>query len=233
MSDRIEDDGELFGDSASRGLWQQLQTAQKAEPSAQLRQRVLHDLNRHGERSGSWWTRLLPATSPQWVGLAAACCASLGLGLLMFPPDTQIDQRMARLEMQLDSVNQQLLISRLTATSPSARLAAVLQASTLAQRDATVASALLQRAATDDVPSVRSAAIGALGNEINRPETSGQIFELLAANDSPIVQIAIIDLILRHGELSLLQSLKQRASDGEVHPSLVGYVEETMGALEI
>ncbi|MEO1575335.1 MAG: hypothetical protein AAFU65_10300, partial [Pseudomonadota bacterium] len=102
----------------------------------------------------------------------------------------------------------------------------------LRQRDPAVAAALLQRAAIDAVPSVRSAAIGALGNEINETRTAGQLMSVLTASDSPIVQMAIIDLILRHGDPSLQRRLRDQVSLGTIHPSLAGYVQDTLKGTE-
>ena len=107
-----------------------------------------------------------------------------------------------------------------------------MEAASLQQRDPAIAAALVQRAAIDTVPSVRSAAIGALGNEINDTAVSMQLMAVLEENESPIVQLAIIDLILRHGNAALLDSLKQRWRTGDIHPSLSSYLEDTMGGME-
>ncbi|MEL7450322.1 MAG: hypothetical protein AAFN78_14000, partial [Pseudomonadota bacterium] len=162
------------------------------------------------------------------IGIAIG--TAVGLGDSTANPD--LNARMAQLEMQLGSVNQQLLMSRLTATAPSERLAAALEAASLQQRDPAIAAALVQRAAIDTVPSVRSAAIGALGNEINDTGVSMQLMAVLNENASPIVQLAIIDLILRHGNTTLVDSLKQRWRAGAIHPSLSSYLEDIMGGME-
>ncbi len=229
MSDRIDDDREALGENER--LWKQLEQLSQAEPDPKLRQRVLNDIHQHGAAKPAWWQTFLPAEPRQWLSMAAATVAGIAIGVLMNRGEADLGQRMTQLESQLVAVNQQLLMSRLTATAPSERLAAALQAGTLAQRDPAVAAALVQRAAIDTVPSVRSAAIGALGDEINEEGVSAQLLAVLSANDSPIVQMAVIDLILRHGNDALLAALKQRLATGDIHPSLAGYLEDTMGGL--
>jgi hypothetical protein len=233
MSDRIDDDPALSELDDQRGLWRQLGDAARVDPGPRLRHQVLHDLHQHTRARLPWWRALLPAQPAQWAGVAAAAVLGLCSGLLLNGSEARVDQRLAQLETQLEGMNHQLLMSRLTAAAPGERLAAALQAAMLEQRDPDIAAALLQRAAIDNVPSVRSAAIGALGAEINQRDTARQLLDVLASSDSPIVQMAIIDLILRHGDDDLLKTLKDRANQQTLHPALAGYVQDTMGALEI
>lgn len=232
MSDRIDNDLELMGADEPNGLWPQLAALASDEPHPRLRQRVLSDLREQAQPKRPWWSVLLPSEPTQWVGMAAAAVLGLAVGLSATQREDRLDQRLAQLESQLDGVNQQLLMSRLTAAAPSERLAAALQAARLEQRDPNVAAALLQRAAIDNVPSVRSAAIGALGAEINQTHTAEQLLNVLTANESPLVQMAIIDLILRHGNAPLKDTLQQRVRQGDLHPALTGYVQDTMGEVE-
>lgn len=232
MSDRIDDDKTLFGDDESKRAWQGLAHLSHLDPSATLRQRVLNDLHSHTVRKRPWWASILPAEPPQWLGLTAAVLAGLIIGHLIPAGDIDLDWRMAQMERQLDAVNEQLLMSRLNATAPGDRLAAVLQAAMLERRDPAIAAALVQRASIDTVPSVRSAAIEALGNEINQEQIATQLLAVLSENDSPIVQMAIVDLILRRGNEALLESLRQHVRAGALHPALAGYLQDTMGALE-
>lgn len=232
MSERIDDDTELFDDDAARERWERLGQMAMAQPGPALRHRVLNDLRARPADAGSWWRRFLPAQSAQWAGVAAATLVGVAIGAAVNRGDHRLDQRMAQLEAQLGDVNRQLLVSRLTATAPGERLAAALKAASLGQRDPAVAAALLQRAAIDTVPSVRSAAIGALGSEINEARTAGQLMSVLAASDSPIVQMAIVDLILRHGDPSLLMRLREQVDAGAIHPSLAGYVRDTLRGTE-
>lgn len=234
MSERIEDDNELLGDQQHKALWQQLEGLSQAEPGQHLRQRVMQDINaRSAASSRPWWQWFIPAGPQPVIGMAMAALFGIAIGLGASRGGSDLDQRMANLETQLVSVNQQLLMSRLTAASPSERLAAALEASSLSERDPVIAAALLQRAATDVVPSVRSAAIAALGSEINSQATFMQLLRLLEDGESPIVQMAIVDLVLRHGDKQLIRTLHEHVQSKDIHPALAGYVSDTIGELEI
>ncbi|MEO0616589.1 MAG: hypothetical protein AAFY69_10705 [Pseudomonadota bacterium] len=230
MSERIDDDSALQNEDGN-SAWQKLSRLSQAEPDAKLRHRVLNDIHAHNTKR-SWFAAFLPTRAPQWAGLAASALIGLAIGTFGSMSDPDLDTRMAQLELQLGNMNQQLLMSRLTASAPGERLAAALQAANLEQRDPAIAAALVQRAAIDTVPSIRSAAIGALGEEINDTSISMQLMAVLEESDSPIVQLAIIDLILRHGNAALLDALEQRWRAGGIHPSLSGYLEDTMGGME-
>lgn len=232
MPDRIDEDQGLFERDEDKALWQRLGALSQAEPDGKLRHRVLNDIHSNADKARPWWQAFLPSAAPQWVGLAASVIIGMAIGTFANNTDPDLGRRMAQLETQLGTVNQQLLMSRLTATAPSERLAAALEAASLERRDPSIAAALVQRAAIDTVPSVRSAAIGALGSEINDASISMQLFAVLAENDSPIVQLAIVDLILRHGNANLIEALRQRWRTGEIHPSLSGYLNDTMGGME-
>ncbi|MEL7311301.1 MAG: HEAT repeat domain-containing protein [Pseudomonadota bacterium] len=233
MSDLIDSDNELLESDTARDLWQDLKALNMAEPDPALRQRVLGDLRRSPETRLPWWRAMLPMATPQWAGVAATLIVGILIGQTVGKDDGGLDQRVGQMEMQLDALNQQLLVSRLTANAPSERLAAALQASSLAERDPEVAMVLLERAAVDSVASVRSAAISALGDEINHPDTAARLLSVLNSSDSPIVQMAIVDLILRRGNPSLLESLQQGLEADSLHPSLRGYVEESIGGTQI
>ncbi|MEO0366368.1 MAG: HEAT repeat domain-containing protein [Pseudomonadota bacterium] len=233
MSDLIDSDNELLESAEVRDLWRDLKSLNMAEPDPTLRQRVLRDLHNARDPALPWWRAILPAAGAQWAGVAATLIIGILVGQTVGKEDAGLDQRVGQMEMQLDVLNQQLLVSRLTATAPSERLAAALQASTLSQRDPQVAMVLLERAAVDSVASVRSAAISALGDEINHPETAAQLLSVFEASDSPIVQMAIVDLILRRGDQTLLEALQRSLEAERLHPSLRGYVEESIGGIQI
>ncbi|MEO0574429.1 MAG: HEAT repeat domain-containing protein [Pseudomonadota bacterium] len=234
MSEQIDNDPTLMGDDPQRDLWQALERVAQVEPAQQLRQRVMDDIHQRSAHANGhrWLRRLLFAPQPA-LGMMLAAVFGIAIGLGVGRSGNHLDQRMASLETQLVAVNQQLLMSRLNAASPSERLAAALQAATLTEPDPVIAGALLERAATDAVPSVRSAAIAALGRNVNSEATSMQILRLLVRGESPIVQMAIVDLVLRHGDRQLLRALQEHVKATDIHPSLAGYVSDTIGEMEI
>jgi hypothetical protein len=123
-----------------------------------------------------------------------------------------------------------LILDRLQDEAVSTRLAGVYDAREAAQHDPQVAQALLQRAATDRSPSVRSAAIDALGPQLHSDAVGGELMGLLEAADSPIVQLALVDLVLRNGSAAQLAHLKRLADAEGLHPDLARHVRKSLGS---
>ncbi|MFK8014651.1 MAG: HEAT repeat domain-containing protein [Gammaproteobacteria bacterium] len=232
MSDRIDED--FAGSGEHNELWNSLGQMSQAEPNRRLRHRVFRAIDaQDGTRWTRGWRAFLPMLPQQIVGLALVAVVSVAVGLFVGRPGIDLDTRIARLEGELTSMNQQLLLSQLTATSPTQRLAAAFQVSGAPQRDAKLADALLQMAVRDPVDSVRTAAITALGDAINQAEVATALFSLLGETESPIVQMAIVDAILRHGTEEAVRRLRGHVETEQLHPSLDGYVTDATEELRI
>ena len=121
-------------------------------------------------------------------------------------------------------LNRTLILDRLENDSAGKRLQGVLDAAYLAGDDAEIASALLQRATEERVHSVRAAAIDALGRQIGAPSVGKRIMDSIVEADSPLVQLAMIDLVLRNGTQQQLEELLRLARDGLLYPDLSRHV---------
>ena len=116
------------------------------------------------------------------------------------------------------------ILDRLENETASKRLRGVFDAADVAGDDAEIARALLVRATEDRVGSVRAAAINALGPSINAPAVGQQLMPLLQQAASPIVQLALVDLVLRYGNDAQLDEVLSLARNGQLHPDLQRYV---------
>jgi HEAT repeat protein len=121
-------------------------------------------------------------------------------------------------------LNRRLVLDRLEDTTSSKRLRGVMDAASMAAGDTEIAHALLVRATQDRVPSVRSAAIDALGSSTTTPAIGEQIMSLLAEAESPIVQLALVDLVLRYGNVQQIDQLLTLAEQERLHPDLQRHV---------
>ena len=99
------------------------------------------------------------------------------------------------------------MLDRLENDSASKRLLGVIEASDLAGRDPEVTRALLERAVDDRVHSVRSAAIDAIGPRLGTPAVGDELMASLEKAESPLVQLALADLVLRYGNPNQLEQL--------------------------
>ncbi|MEL7297347.1 MAG: HEAT repeat domain-containing protein [Pseudomonadota bacterium] len=237
MSDSIHDDRELRElSSEQKDLWEALDGLPRREADSGFRRRVMHAVHEaHDKQQSRWsWVNFLQPQARTAFGMAAACLIGLLIGReLEGADDKKVDDRVAELESRMNVMGRELLINRLDAASPSDRLAAVLAAAEYAGEDSMISEALLTRAINDPVSSVRAAAVTSLGQGVNQREVADELLGLLQQYDSPTVQLAIIDALLRYGDPELVQSLKDRARQQELHPALSDYVSESTARTSI
>jgi len=218
------------GDANEQKLWAALAGLPRTEPSTRLRQGFYDQLEHAGAEH--WSGRLR-----KWLGLGsnsgwltAAACVLLGFGTaqLLGEPRAPESDRLAALEQSVATLNRELVLDRLRADAPGTRLQGVYQASGFAQDDAEIVQALLQRATQDRAASVRSAAIDALGPQLGSAAVGNELMDLLEHTDSPIVQLALVDLVLRNGNRQQLALLVKLADEQRLHPDLATHVQNSI-----
>ncbi|MGD9020364.1 MAG: hypothetical protein PVF46_01085 [Lysobacterales bacterium] len=212
-------------------LWEALGEMPRHEPSPDMRRSFYQRLEDAGSRD--WRARLR-----NWLGIGAgrgwataAACLLLGFGAaqLFTNPGGGEQDRLAALEANIAVLNRELILDRLQDEAVSTRLAGVYDARYVVQEDLQVAQALLQRAATDRSSTVRSAAIDALGPQLHSDTVGGELMGLLEEAESPIVQLALVDLVLRHGSAAQMAQLRRLADEESLHPDLVRHVRKYLG----
>jgi hypothetical protein len=227
-----------FEDASERALWKALGETRLEDPSPRLRRDFHLRLERAARRTPLERLREALGFRANTGWLTAAACLLVGLGIGQLAADRgqgdgqgdgQDDsQRLAALEERVTALNRRLILDRLDSEVPGKRLRGVLDAAEIAGRDPDIAQALLVRATGDPVPSVRSAAIDALASRIEAPSVSRQIMDLLQQADSPIVQLALVDLVLRYGNDEQVEELLALAEQDRLHPDLKRHVLSTL-----
>ncbi|MFK7958772.1 MAG: hypothetical protein AB8B96_21970, partial [Lysobacterales bacterium] len=66
--------------------------------------------------------------------------------------------------------------------------------------------------------------IDALGPQMANSEVGTELMALLEGADSPLVQLALVDLVLRHGTAQQVRELLELARSERLDPDLVPYV---------
>jgi hypothetical protein len=218
-------------DEADHRLWAALADLPRGEPSDGLRQRFYSGLHGAGaqpwtERLGHW---LGLGRNVGWATVAASLVLGFGVAQLIDRP-TAGDTRLVALEQNLVQLHRELILDRLQDDSASTRLRGVVDASEVAITDPQVAQALLERASVDRSPSVRSAAIDALGSQLGSGAIGESLMSLLESAQSPIVQLSLADLVLRHGDPQQVRQLKTLADAGRLHPDIVRHIHNALGS---
>lgn len=217
-------------DPHERALWNALGEHEAGEPSEGLRREFYRNLEVASRPSvlDRLQEFLGFGGNAGWLTAAACLIVGLGTGALIAGGPGSGDARLAMLEENIAHLNRNLILDRLENEAPSKRLRGVIDAASVAGDDAEVAQALLMRATQDRVGSVRSAAIDALGPNINAPTVGAQLMPLLQQAQSPIVQLALIDLVLRYGNKTQMDEVLTLAKGGHLHPDLERYVITTL-----
>jgi hypothetical protein len=215
-------------DAAEQQLWSELESLPQEVPSQRLRRKFYDELEQadrrlHRRRRWLGWI-----TAP---GVAAAMgCLFVGVmvGLLLRNPPAANHAELAQLQQQVTILNRNLVLDRLDNDSASKRLLGVMEASDLAGRDPEVTRALLERAVDDRVHSVRSAAIDAIGPRLGTPAVGDELMASLEKAESPLVQLALADLVLRYGNPNQLEQLLRLSDRGLLHPDVVKHVKSSV-----
>ena len=157
-------------------------------------------------------------------------CTLVGvmLGLLLKGPSGPEHAQFVQLQQQVAMLNRNLVLDRLENDSASKRLLGVMEASELAGSDPEVRRALLERATDDRVHSVRAAAIDAIGPQLGTPSIADELMASIEQAESPLVQLALADLVLRYGDPKQLAQLLRLTERGELHPDVAQHVKSSV-----
>ncbi len=219
-------------DPAEQELWASLRELPSEIPSADLRRGFYKALDETSSES-------FADTLLRWFGfgsntawLTAAACVLIGFGLAnALQGGLPVEQeRLAMLEENVALLNRELILDRLENPIAGTRLKGVFDASAASATDEQIVNALLLRATDDRVPSIRTAAIDALGPSLSTAGVGEELMQLLENSESPTIQLALIDLILRNGTGEQLAQLLELANNNQLHPDLVRHVKTALGS---
>jgi len=222
-------------DPAEQKLWAALGEMPRMAPSADLRRGFYRELDRASttnrtERLRGW---LGISGNAGWLTAAACVLLGVGMGQVLNKTGSVEPSRLAVLEQNVALLNRELILDRLQDASAGTRLRGVIDAGSVVQDDVEITRALLMRATEDRVYSVRSAAIEVLGPTLNSTAVGNELMNLLENAESPLVQLALVDLVLRNGSDAQLEHLLQIANKELLHPDLIRHVNNSLGSESI
>ncbi len=180
--------------------WEMLGLLEQEQPSAALRPRFYQSLEAYRQGLES----VAPAPARRrffdwgWQGWAwSAALLVFGLGAGQWLGGRDRSQRdLARLQDEVHNMRQLVTLSLLQQQSASERLRGVDYSFRADQSDTQVLSALLHAVNYDPNVNVRLAAVDALRKFAASPAVRGSLDQSLVKQDSPMVQLALIDLIV-------------------------------------
>jgi hypothetical protein len=202
--------------------WEMLGLLQQEQPSAQLRPRFYESLEayrqgleaaqpaptrrRFFDWSGGWIVS--PAFRVAWSAALLVVGTLVGVGASQWMGRHERGQvDLAGLQQEVHRMRQLVTLSLLEQESASERLRGVDYAYRVDQSDTQVLSALLHAVNHDPNVNVRLAAVDALRKFAGSPAVKGKLDQSLVKQDSPLVQLALIDFIVDERDKDAVASL--------------------------
>jgi anti-sigma factor RsiW len=214
-------------------IWKKLALLPQEQPSPSGRERFAAMLETY--QQGRWEKASLAAERQKFKGFgefltwlrtpsmsAAWACVLLVAGFLggrYINRETPPNPDLAQLHEELRSMRQLVALSLVQQQSPSQRLQAV-DVSRRMQPDQQVLDALQYTLRHDTSVDVRLAALDALSRYGSRPDVSRGLVEALDAKQSPLVQVALIDVLVDLRDPSAVGALKRLQQAPDLDPSV-------------
>jgi HEAT repeats/Putative zinc-finger len=209
-------------------LWANLALLPAEEPSAQLRGRFYETLGafRQGlesapkrgvrERIESLWPR-----QPAWQMAASFALLAIGVAVGYAIHPTRVEPQniseLAQLRGEVNNMRQMVALSLMQQQSAGERLRGVSWAYQVEPSDTEVLQALLTTVNQDSSVNVRLAAVDALHAFGSSAGMRTAILKAIPKQTAPLVQIALIDLLVDLKKKEAAPELRELAADPSVH----------------
>lgn len=202
-----------------KDLWGIMDGLPEEDPSLGLRVRFYDSLRewrrKEGERRQAFWLLRHPAF--QAAAAVLILVVGIGTGYLARGRETT---EVSQLRGEVYNMRQLVALSLMQQQSASDRLRGVSYAYRAEQSDPQVLSALLTTVNHDPNINVRLAAVDALRNFTDNPVGRNGLVQALSKQESPLVQIAILDQIVSVHERSAIQGIQFLLSGKDVNPEV-------------
>jgi hypothetical protein len=187
--------------------------------------------------SAPWWRRWLSSLSGhparpgfQLAYAALALLVGTGVGALVLGRGVAGGE-IRELRGEVRSLNELVTLSMLEDSSASDRLQGVSFGAQMDRPDRQVVAALVSAATSDPNVNVRLAAIEALAPRAGQPPIFARLVRSLPEQDSPLVQVALVDLLLETDGAAARDAALRLARDTDTDPEVRRHVRERLGNL--
>jgi hypothetical protein len=211
-------------------LWRGLELLPSAQPSPVMRVRFQEMLEAY--RFGQ--EQVKPRRTFAWWQLAAACALlAVGAAAGHLATRPQSSPELAQLRGEVESMRQLVTLSLLQQQSAGARLRGVTYSYQMERPDPQVENALLYTVSHDSNVNVRLSAVDALQKFARNPEVAHSLVSAIEPQDSPLVQIALIDLLVEVKDGSVIPELRklEKAPVNESVRQRAAWALQKLGAL--
>lgn len=197
-------------------VWQMLEEI-PAEPPDSAAMRHRFDAALRAERAAIRWRYA------RWplAGMAAAAVLVLGVAIgRATVPAQRPDPTLTELRQELHDMRQMVTLSLLQQQSATERLKGVSFTSQIDRPGGEIVSALLDTLMHDQNVNVRLASIDALKRFADRPDVRRATLDGLTTQTSPMVQIALIDMMVELNDRSAVAPLQRLSRDETINQAV-------------
>lgn len=162
----------------------------------------------------------------RFLALAAMLLVGLGLGYLTFG---RRGGDVADLKREVGDLHEMVALSLLERGSVSERLQGVSYGREFSAGDDKIVRALFTRLLEDPNVNVRLAALEALRPLARREDRREELVAAVSRQDSPLVALSLIDLLLESGTAAARHDLEQLLANPKLDPAVAGYLRDRLG----
>jgi HEAT repeat protein len=229
---------ELGDEDELRRVWAAMESVPELESTPEERSRF--DLTiaayQEGLRQASPYVGWRQQWSLQFALGAALLVLGVGVGHrirpVQSPPDNQRSREVAELRGELMDMKQMVALSLMQQQSASERLRGVTWSYDLQQPGERVLAALLDTLMHDQSVNVRLATVDALRQFGDRPVVRKGVIEAITRQESPMVQVALIDLAVDLREKESVATLRRLSQDHSLDAAVRERAERGLSELE-
>ena len=223
---------------ALRALWTDLGGVPEEHPGVRLQESFRAMLKGYEQGVRNAWDeyprgprrglarRLLTGRPAGQIALAAALAAVAFLGGYMLAGGGSTMREVAALREEVHALGGLLTVSLLHQESASERLKGVSYSEKLSAPDPAITHALIATMKNDRSVNVRLAALDALSHDLADPSVRHDVIQALPAQTSPLMQIALVDLLVQLNDQESRDVLKAMAGRPGLVPEVRKRIEE-------
>jgi anti-sigma factor RsiW len=222
---------ELEGLSA---VWTRLGVLPREQPSGRLREgfyamlegeaRKVAEIRAPG-RARAFWRGLLPPLRPAHAFATGVLLLAVGIAAGFLLREGSVAARTTALRGELQEMNRTVALSMMDRPAASDRLEGIGLSARLEKPDRRMLQALVDTLDGDLNVNVRLAAVDALYLFRNDAGVKDSLVRSLAKQDSPLVQVALIDLLVEIRERRAADALKQLIGTRKLNPEVKQHAE--------
>jgi len=225
-------------------VWAKLGVLPQEQPSGELRHRFYamledyrNDLESEARKPRSaglfaHWRELFTLRRPAFAAAFSAFLLLAGAaGGWLAGGGPGKSTRLSSLQQEVQDMRQTTALSLLSQPAASDRLQGISYSAAVRNPNAKTLDALISTLNTDSSPNVRLAAVEALFLFRNQPGVRDSLTRSLASQDSPLVQVALIDLLVEIRESRAAAALKALVKNEKLNPDVKKVAEQGLKQL--